>query len=349
MKERQTAVSLVKEACDSGARKEKACEILEITSRTLQRWKNGVSIIEDRRKHRRQEPANKLTPEERETVLATCNQVEYASLPPSQIVPSLADKGIYIASESTFYRILREEGLAKRRGKARSPRTYKPEPYVATGPNQTWTWDITFLPTIVKGSFYYLYMIMDIFSRKIVGWEVHEQQSDKLASELARRAYLSEGIAGKNLVLHSDNGSPMKGATMLATLQKLGIAKSFSRPSVSNDNPYSESLFKTLKYKPGYPVKPFESLEDSRGWVLKFVRWYNEEHKHSGLKFISPNLRHQGKDNEILNRRKEVYEEARKNNPARWSSRTRNWDIPGEVYLNPGKRTKQEQETKKAA
>ena len=170
-------------------------------------------------------------------------------MPPSQIVPSLVDKGIYIASESSFYRILREDGQLKHRGKAKPRTIVKPEPYVATGPNQVWTWDITYLPTSVKGSFYYLYMIMDIFSRKIVGWEIYENQTDELASVVARKAYLSERIGGKDLVLHSDNGSPMKGATMLATLQNLGVAASFSRPSVSNDNPYSEALFRTLKYR----------------------------------------------------------------------------------------------------
>ena len=146
-------------------------------------------------------------------------------------------------------------------------------------------------------------MIMDIYSRKIVGWEIHDQQTDELASKLALRAYISENITGDGLVLHSDNGSPMKGATMLATLQTLGVAASFSRPSVSNDNPFSEALFKTLKYKPGYPVKPFESLDESRDWVLTFVHWYNYEHKHSNLKFVSPALRHEGKDTQILNPR----------------------------------------------
>ena len=158
-----------------------------------------------------------------------------------------------------------------------------------------------------------------------------------------------EYVSGKALVLHSDNGSPMKGATMLATLQKLGVAASFSRPSVSNDNPYLEALFKTLKYKPGYPVKPFENLEKSRNWVLKFVRWYNKVHKHSNLRFVSPALRHDGKDTEILKRRKEVYEEARKKNPIRWTGKTRNWDTPEEVYLNPRRKTEQVTSIKKAA
>lgn len=333
----------------SGARQEKACELIGINIRTIQRWTKESEISEDQRKNRKQTPANRLSVEERSKVLETCNLPEYTSLPPSQIVPSLADKGIYIGSESSFYRILREEGQLKHRGKAKPRTKVRPEPYVATGPNQVWTWDITYLPTSLKGSFYYLYMIMDIFSRKIVGWEIYEKQTDELASVVARRAYLSERIAGKDLVLHSDNGSPMKGATMLATLQNLGIAASFSRPSVSNDNPYSEALFKTLKYKPGYPAKPFESLEDSRDWTLKFVHWYNEEHKHSSLKFVAPAIRHCGKDNDILKNREEVYEEARKKNPMRWANKTRNWKPVKEVFLNPGKKTSTNSNIEKAA
>ncbi len=333
----------------AGARKEKACELLDINIRTVQRWIKGSVIIDDQRKYRIQKPANKLNNEERQMILKTCNLPKYKSLPPSQIVPSLADQGIYIASESSFYRILKEEGQLKHRGKAKPAKVVRPEPFVAKGPNQVWTWDITYLPTSVKGHFYYLYMIMDIFSRKIVGWEVYEKQSDELASVVARKAYLSERIAGKDLVLHSDNGSPMKGATMLATLQKLGIAASFSRPSVSNDNPYSESLFKTLKYKPGYPVKPFESLKESREWVLNFARWYNEKHKHSSLKFVSPSLRHCGKENDILENRKVIYEEAKRKKPIRWTGKTRNWTIEKEVYLNPGRKIKKETSYEKAA
>ncbi len=333
----------------AGARKEKACKLIGISVRTIQRWNKGAEIMEDQRKYRKQKPANKLSSKERSRVLEVCNLPEYESLPPSQIVPSLADKGIYIASESSFYRMLKENGQLKHRGKAKPRTVVRPEPYIATGPNQVWTWDITYLPTTVRGHFYYLYMIMDIYSRKIVGWEVYEKQSDELASIVARKAYLSEGIAGKDLVLHSDNGSPMKGATMLATLQNLGVATSFSRPSVSNDNPYSEALFRTLKYKPGYPVKPFESLEASRDWVLKFVRWYNEEHKHSNLKFVSPAIRHCGKDNDILKYRKEVYEEARKKNPIRWAGKMRNWNAPKEVYLNPKRKTDEKTSVQKAA
>jgi len=190
---------------------------------------------------------------------------------------------------------------------------------------------------------------MDIFSRKIVGWEVYQEQTDELASIVAKRACLVEGIGSRKIVLHSDNGSPMKGATMLSTLQKIGVMPSFSRPSVSNDNPYSEALFKTLKYCPKYPNKPFESLDEARNWVLKFVKWYNNEHKHSGLKFVSPEQRHRSEDMTIFEKRKWVYEEARKRNPNRWSGSTRNWDLEKIVFLNPGKKTCSKKTKSKAA
>jgi len=190
---------------------------------------------------------------------------------------------------------------------------------------------------MVKGLFLYLYMIMDVYSRKIVGWEVYETESAEQAAELFRKTYLREGIAGTVLFLHSDNGSPMKGATMLATLEKLGVMPSFSRPSVSNDNPYSEALFKTLKYHPGFPEKPFESIEEARQWVAGFQYWYNEVHHHSALKFVTPGQRHRGEDIEILRKRKQLYEAQRSRRPERWSGATRNWTADQVVFLNPNK------------
>ncbi|MCU7889743.1 MAG: DDE-type integrase/transposase/recombinase [Candidatus Thiodiazotropha sp. (ex Lucinoma aequizonata)] len=157
--------------------------------------------------------------------------------------------------------ILKEANQLDRRGRAQAPRRVsKPEVYKATAPNQVWSWDITFLATSITGIFYRLYLMMDIYSRKIVGWKIHENETADHASLLIRKACLAEGISEQGLVLHSDNGSPMKGATMLTTLQRLGVVPSFSRPSVSNDNPYSESLFGTMKYTPAFPSKPFESL-----------------------------------------------------------------------------------------
>jgi transposase InsO family protein len=269
-----------------------------------------------------------LTEEERQKILETCNEPQHRSLPPSQIVPALADQGSYIASESSLYRVLKEADQLQGRGKAR-PRTKrsKPTAYGATQPNQIWTWDITYLATEVTGAFLRLYLVLDIYSRKIVGWEIHETESAEYASQLLRKAYLAEGVRDGALVLHSDNGSPMKGATMLATLQKLGVVPSFSRPSVSNDNPYSESLFGTMKYVPSYPSKPFSDIVAAREWVQAFTHWYNEVHRHSGIKFVTPAQRHGGADIPILANREIVYEEARERRPERWSGNTRNWSV----------------------
>ena len=259
-------------------------------------------------------------------------------MPPCQIVPALADRGTYIASERTFYRILHEEKMQNHRGRSQEPYKHaKPTTYCATAPNQVWTWDITYLNGPIKGKFYYLYLILDLYSRDIVGWEVYEEQTAELASILIKRTCLAQRhLSYEPLVLHSDNGTPMKGATMLETLYKLGITPSNSRPRVSNDNPYSESLFKTLKYRPNYQPKGFASIEDARAWCKMFVRWYRFEHHHSGIKFLTPAERHAGKGEEILNRRKAVYEAAKAAHPERWNGRSiRNWDNIDKVFLNP--------------
>jgi transposase InsO family protein len=272
-------------------------------------------------------------------ILAVCNSPQYKSLPPSQIVPRLADKGAYIASEASFYRVLRAHGQNNHRGRARAARKVaKPRAWTATGPGEVWSWDITFLPTAVRGQFYRLYMMIDIYSRMIVGWEVHSDESSEHAAELLTKACLKHRVNPNQLALHSDNGSPMKGATMLATLQKLGVVPSFSRPSVSNDNPYSEAAFKTLKYTPAYPKQPFADITEARQWVHRFVTWYNTEHRHSGIKFVTPQQRHEGQDHAILKARAAVYAAAKRERPSRWCSRaTRNWTPVGAVPLNPDK------------
>lgn len=337
------AIDLIEEAVTAGARRGKACTILEIDLRTLQRWKKALreqQDLSDRRKAAaaQRPPANQLSGEERQAIVAICNQPEYQSLPPSQIVPRLADQGQYVASESTFYRVLREADQVQRRGRANTPRTVaKPEGYKASGPNQVWSWDITFLASSIRGAFYRLYMVEDIFSRKVVGWEVHEEESAEHASVLIRKACLAEAIHESGLVLHADNGGPMKGSTMLATLQMLGVVPSFSRPSVSDDNPYSESLFRTLKYAPAYPTTAFESLEAARAWVHRFVQWYNNQHRHSAIRYVTPNQRHNGQEHALLKQREEVYEAAKKRHPERWSGTTRNWQPVAEVWLNPPK------------
>lgn len=339
-------IELIEEACDGGARLSKACEVVEISPRTVQRYLRHGDIQPDGRKAAAagRIPANRLSEQERSDIVETANQPQYAHLPPSQIVPDLADQGRYLASESTFYRVLREENQLAHRGRAKAPARKRPEELKATAPNQLWSWDITYLPTSIRGHFFYLYLFIDLFSRKIVGWEVYAEESAEHAAGTFRKAYLREAIVGESLILHSDNGSPMKGATMLSTLQKLGVMPSFSRPSVSNDNAYSEALFKTLKYHPGYPDKPFETLEEARQWVIGFQRWYNEKHRHSALKFVTPAQRHRGEDQEVLHRRAAVYEAAKANRPERWSGNCRDWSRPEVVTLNPKKSTR-DQET----
>jgi len=338
LSDRKEAVALIKTAVSKGARSQKACEALEISIRTFERWQTSEGDVkQDGRLEHGRAPANKLTEEETQRMLAILNCDRFMDYGPHQVVPKLADENIYIASESSFYRALKAHGLNTHRGKSKKPKYKKPKPLVAHKPNQLWSWDITYLPRDIKGLFFYLYFIVDVFSRKIVGFEVYESESSDYAAIVAKEAYELEQVNGDPLNLHSDNGSPMKGGTMLSMLQRLGVVPSFSRPSVSNDNPYSESLFKTLKYCPQYPSEPFKSLEAARAWVQEFVQWYNYEHGHSGIKYVTPHQRHTGADKQILEKRHLVYQRAKAQNPMRWSGKTRNWDYIEEVHLNPGK------------
>ena len=346
--ERDDIIHLVSEAKSNGAGQKKACDIIGITPKTLQRWARSKNK-EDGRLSANHCPGNKLSELERQRIIHVCNQPEYANLAPSVIAPILADQGLYIGSESTIYRILKAHKQSKHRLKCKPVRAIaKPDALTATGPNQIYSWDITYLPTTVKGLFNYLYLVMDVYSRKIVGWQVYEQESCALAADLMTDICLREGVKPNQVTLHSDNGSPMKGATMLATLQELGVMPSFSRPSVSNDNPYSESLFRTLKYRPEYPEKAFESLDAARTWVDGFVDWYNHEHRHSSIKFVTPIERHTGQDKDILINRKAVYLKAKMAHPERWSGDIRNWEPITEVYLNPGKNKRNLEENQAA-
>ena len=339
LSEREQVIAMVAEAVNSGARQERACEAISLSERTLQRWQNDQAKGRgDRRPARVQKPKNQLSESERKRVLAIANSPEFGHLPPSQIVPRLADQGEYVASESTFYRVLKAENQLQHRGaeKPSKPRS-KPRALRATAPAQLFSWDITYLPTQIKGIYFYLYLFIDIFSRKIVGWQVYESESSEQASEVMRDICVRENIGQNQVVLHSDNGSPMKGATMLATLQALGVMPSFSRPAVSNDNPYSESLFKTMKYHPTYPQRPFENLMAARQWVGTFVHWYNEEHRHSAIQFVTPAQRHAALDAALLSKRTQLYEAAKARRPERWSGATRNWIPVAVVHLNPEK------------
>jgi len=334
-------LTLINKACQAGARLSQACKTLGLNPRTVQRWRKS-DALEDKRKESSRTPENKISEMERQTILNVLNSPEYRNKTPHQIVADLADQDRYLASETTMYRILKEKGLNTHRHSSSPKKHQKPQELTATAPNQIWTWDITYLPSPVKGMFFYLYMVMDLYSRKIVAWQVHNREDSTLAGALIQEGCYQEGVSRGQLVLHSDNGSPMKGATMLATLQQLGVMPSFSRPSVSNDNPYSESLYKTLKYRPWYPHRPFQSLSKAREWVEGFVRWYNFGHLHSKLEYVTPNDRHTGQDKAILEQRRSVYQRAKLNHPERWSGQTRQWVAPSEVVLNKQRTSKSE-------
>jgi putative transposase len=321
---------------EAGARLSPAAEIIGLSARTIIRWRLSKNCI-DKRNGPQKTPSNKLREQERQKVLKVANSPEYRDLSPNQIVPKLADMGIYLASESTFYRILRDEKLINHREPSRPASSPHPKEHVATGPCQVWSWDITYLKTDVKGIFLYLYMIMDVWSRKIVAAKVFEEECMEHSSILFAQACMRHGVKKDQLVLHADNGGPMKGSTMLATLHSLGVIPSFSRPKVSNDNPFSESLFRTMKYRPEYPSKPFTSIEEAQLWVDGFVHWYNSEHLHSSIRFVTPDDRHYGREDQILSERHHVYKEAKKRMPNRWSGSIRNWKPVKIVWLNPEK------------
>lgn len=316
-----------------GARKNELSRVFEIPIRTIQRWEKKLI---DQRTVVKKKPKNKLSDEEYEQIISVCCEKRFADLTPHEIVPILAEEGRYIASESTFYRVLRKQKLLSHRTQCRErQKRPKLEPLKASGPNQVWSWDITYLKTKIKGDFFFLYLFMDIWSRKIVSWDIFEEQTAENASAIFRKQ--KEIVDTEGIRLHSDNGSPMKGATFLATLHKLGVIPSYSRPSVSNDNAYSESLFKTLKYSETYPGN-FETVEMAKEWMQEFVNWYNTEHRHSGIKFTTPEQRHRGEDIEILKRREIVYNEARKKHPERFfNGRIRDWSHQLIVELNPEK------------
>ncbi len=342
-------VDLIDKAIESGARLKKAAGIVGLSARTIIRWrKQGGG--QDQRKGPLTAPANKLSEQERQQILAISNSAPFRDLSPKQIVPKLADQGVYLASESTFYRVLKEHAMLAHR-QASKPAVTRPKEHVATGSCQVWSWDITYLQTSVKGLFFYLYMVVDVWSRKIIAAQIFAEESMEHSSMLLAHACMINGVQPKELVLHSDNGGPMKGATMLATLHKLGVVPSFSRPSVSNDNPYSESLFRTMKYRPEYPLKPFENIEQAQSWVDGFVFWYNTQHLHSSIRYVTPDDRHFGREEHILANRRKVYEKARSQNPNRWSKNIRNWNPVREVWLNPEKKdeTRQTHYLKKAA
>jgi len=327
---------LVDEALASGARLSAICKLLGLSARAIQRWRAlGPDGGQDMRRGPKTRPKNALSDAERKAVVETANLPEFRDLSPRQIVPKLADSGTYIASESTFYRVLEAEGQNVHRGPQKPRTVVRPVQRIATGPGQLLTWDITYLPTTVRGNFFYLYLFLDVWSRKVVGWGVNDEQCGDFAADLLDATCAQLGRCPGERVLHADNGKPMKGSSMLAMMQALNIVPSFSRPHVSDDNPYVESIFRTLKYRPGHDGMRFDTVEEAEQWVEKFVRWYNHQHLHSGIGFVTPADRHERRDLAILAQRRSLYDEAQAAHPERWTKRHRPWDRPEKVLLLP--------------
>ena len=348
---RTELVKLIRDAKQAGARLRLACEEVEISLRTYKRWfKRGIIQADKRPEAVRPTPSNKLSEAEQQMILSVSNETRFASLPPTQIVPTLLDEGVYYASESSFYRVLKAHNQLHHRGRSMAPNANKlPDTFVANRPGEVFCWDITYLPSVVRGRFYYLYMLEDIFSRKIVGAEVYECESGEYAAELLQRTLIHENALYTGVVVHSDNGVPMKSQTMRAKAYELGVTTSYSRPRVSNDNPFAESLFRTCKYRPDWPSHGFKSLEEARRWVLTFTRWYNYEHKHSQLRFVTPHQRHTGQDKSILANRQSRLELAKQANPSRWGKRKiRNCEPVGPTTLNPTRGVNEKNESKAA-
>ena len=340
LEDRRTLAHDIDTAHSAGARLSLACGIAGIDLRTLQRWKAHEGLVQGdgRPQAVRPVPAHALSPAERAEVLRVANEPRFAAVPPARIVPALADEGVYLASEATFERVLRAADQSHRRGRAKAPKAVRPPTtHVATAPRQVWCWDMTYLASTVLGRWFHLYLILDLFSRKIVGWEVHDSDDSNHACHLVKRTALAEGIAAMltKPVLHGDNGATLKATTVLAMLQWLGVMPSYSRPRVSNDNAYAESLFRTAKYRPEFPAKGFADLDAARTWAADFVRWYNLEHRHSAIRYVTPEQRHCGQDHAILAARHNLYTQAKERNPARWSGQTRNWNPVLVVTLNP--------------
>jgi putative transposase len=340
LEDRQILVCDIEQACGAGARLAPACAVAGIDARTLQRWKagDGLSHGDHRVDAVRPGPSHALSDAERARIIEVANEPRFADTPPARIVPMLADEGIYLASESSFHRVLRAHGQMHRRGRAQPPRKSGPSrTHLATCPGQVWCWDVTFLPSRVQGRWFYLYLILDLYSRKIVGFGVHDTDTAEHAAHLARRTALTEGIHAmpKRPVLHGDNGATLKAMTVLAMLHWLGIMPSYSRPRVSDDNAFVEALFRTAKYRPVFPQKGFSELAAARQWASRFVHWYNHEHRHSGIRYVTPAQRHAGHDRALLAERHAIYQRAQERNPRRWTGATRNWTPISVVTLNP--------------
>lgn len=310
----------------------KACKSLNFAKASFYRYLKPKITVSNRR---RPTSTRRLTDVERAKVLEVLHCERFMDKAPAQIYATLLDEGIYLCSISTMYRILRDNNEVHERRRQTSRSNYKKPELLAIGPNQVWSWDITKLRSSVKWHYYYLYVILDIFSRYVVGWLVAERESGDLAKGLIDECCHRQGIQQNQLIIHSDRGSAMKSNVVSELLAFLKVGKSFSRPSVSNDNPFSESQFKTLKYCPAFPER-FGSLEDARLFCQQFFAWYNNEHCHSSLGLLTPGAIHSGQAERIIADRTNILKIAYNQHPERFVKGIPEPLMPPkEVWINP--------------
>lgn len=276
-----------------------------------------------------------MSKQEVEKVIDVLHEVRFADKSPAQVYAKLLDEGVYLCSISTMYRILRSrDEVRERRGVLTHPAYERPE-LLATGPNQVWSWDITKLKGPVKWTYFYLYVIIDIYSRHVVGWLLAPRESAELAKHLIEQTFDRQGVQSSDLTVHSDRGTAMTSKTLALLLADLGITKSFNRPHVSNDNPFSESHFKTLKYQPTFPRR-FGSIEDGRAFCRWFFEWYNNEHHHSGIALMTPSTVHYGKGEACNQQRQIILNKAFALNPERFvRGSPQTIPLPEAVWINP--------------
>jgi putative transposase len=282
-------------------------------------------------------PARALSPAERTAVLDELHSERFIDRAPAEVFHTLLDENRYLCSERTMYRILADhDEVRERRDQLRHPAYTKPE-LVATAPNQVWSWDITKLKTFEKLVYLYLYVILDIFSRYVVGWLLAERESTELAKRLVEETGRKQQVLPGQVTLHADRGGPMISDGMVQLLAKLDIVKSHSRPHVSDDNPFSESQFKTLKYHPGFPER-FGGLDEGLAHCRQFFPWYNDEHRHSGICYLTPGDVHHGRADEVLRRRYDAKQVAFQAHPERFLRSPALIQLPKAVYINPPSR-----------
>jgi putative transposase len=282
-------------------------------------------------------PERALAAAERQVVLDHLHSERFRDKAPAEVYATLLDEDIYLCSIRTMHRILAQHGeLKERRNQLRHPQYKKPE-LLATGPNEVWSWDITKLLGPVKWTYFHLYVILDIFSRNVVGWMVAPRETAELAKRLIAATCEKQCIESGALTIHADRGTSMTSKPVALMLADLGVTKTHSRPHVSDDNPYSESQFKTLKYRPEFPER-FGSIEDARVFCMRFFRWYNQEHHHSGIALLTPDMLHYGMAGQVIEQRQKVLDQAYERNPERFThARPKHPPQPTAVWINPPK------------